>query len=105
MPRGAQGCDAYVADSQDESGFGTGAINIYDIYADVCEAGRASADARQLLRALGGSSASAAAATEGGSASAPGPVAMSIAASVAQPSVALPIPGGAFCMASFHDGR
>lgn len=31
-----------------------GAINIYEIYADVCRDWRADADGRQLLRALAG---------------------------------------------------
>ena len=45
-----QSCDDYVQDSQDESGFADGDINIYDIYADVCFAGRATDEARQFLK-------------------------------------------------------
>lgn len=49
----AQTCDEYVADSQNESGFASGGINIYDIYADVCGPERAVLEARQFARVLG----------------------------------------------------
>ncbi len=39
--------------SQAESGFADGGINIYDIYADVCSPERASAEAKQFARVLG----------------------------------------------------
>ena len=50
----AQTCDNYVEDSQNESGFANGDINIYDIYADVCFAGRATDEARQFLKVHAG---------------------------------------------------
>lgn len=40
-------------DSQTESGFANGGINIYDIYADVCSPERASLEARQFAKVLG----------------------------------------------------
>ena len=46
----AQACAKYVARATEEMG----AINIYEIYADVCRDWRADADGRQLLRALAG---------------------------------------------------
>ncbi|KAK9905794.1 hypothetical protein WJX75_006411 [Coccomyxa subellipsoidea] len=46
-------CDEYVNDSQTESGFTNGGINIYDIYADVCSPERASLEARQFAKVLG----------------------------------------------------
>ncbi len=57
-----QTCDEYVDDSQTESGFASGGINIYDIYADVCSPERATLEARQFARVLG---AKKAAVTEG----------------------------------------
>jgi len=48
--RPAQACAKYVARATEEMG----AINIYEIYADVCRDWRADADGRQLLRALAG---------------------------------------------------
>lgn len=49
----AQTCDEYINDSQTESGFASGGINIYDIYADVCSPERATLEARQFARVLG----------------------------------------------------
>lgn len=48
-----QTCDEYVNDSQTESGFADGGINIYDIYADVCGPERQSDEALQFARVLG----------------------------------------------------
>ena len=47
---GSQACAKFVARASEEMG----AINIYEIYADVCRDWRADADGRQLLRALAG---------------------------------------------------
>jgi hypothetical protein len=52
----AQSCDEYVDESQTESGFASGGINIYDIYADVCGPERRSAEALQFVRVLGAAS-------------------------------------------------
>ena len=50
MHGAAQACAKFVARATEEMG----AINIYEIYADVCRDWRADADGRQLLRALAG---------------------------------------------------
>ena len=47
---GSQACAKFVARATEEMG----AINIYEIYADVCRDWRADVDGRQLLRALAG---------------------------------------------------
>ncbi|CAL8472304.1 g11846 [Coccomyxa elongata] len=79
-------CDEYVDDSQTESGFASGGINIYDIYADVCSPERATLEARQFARVLG---AKKAAVTEGAPSSQHGTAVpfetMSLAATVSLP--------------------
>ena len=49
----AQSCNEYILDSQKESGFGAGGVNIYDIFADVCGAEQEVAEVRQFARVLG----------------------------------------------------
>ena len=48
-----QSCNDYILDSQKESGFGAGGVNIYDIFADVCGAEQEVAEVRQFARVLG----------------------------------------------------
>ena len=48
-----QSCNDYILDSQNESGFGAGGVNIYDIFADVCGAEQEVAEVRQFARVLG----------------------------------------------------
>lgn len=45
-----------MEDSQTESGFADGGINIYDIYADVCGPHRQAAEALQFAKVLGSAS-------------------------------------------------
>ncbi len=46
-------CNDYLTDSQSESGFGSGGVNIYDIFADVCGPDREVSVVRQFARVLG----------------------------------------------------
>ena len=48
-----QSCNDYIVDSQNESGFGSGGVNIYDIFADVCGAEQEVTEVRQFARVLG----------------------------------------------------
>ena len=52
-PTRMQSCNDYLNDSQEESGFGSGGINIYDIFADVCGPEREVDGVRQFARVLG----------------------------------------------------
>lgn len=58
----AQTCNDYLTASQKESGFGSGGVNIYDIFADVCGPDREVASVRQFARVLGKTAAGASAA-------------------------------------------
>lgn len=73
-------CNDYLTASQLESGFGSGGVNIYDIFADVCGADREVAVVRQFARVLGTTPASA------------GPNGVANTASLAA-AVSLPTPG------------
>ena len=73
-------CNDYLTASQLESGFGSGGVNIYDIFADVCGADREVAVVRQFARVLGTPPASA------------GPNSVANTASLAA-AVSLPTPG------------
>ena len=52
-PTPMQSCNDYLNDSQEESGFGNGGVNIYDIFADVCGPEREVDGVRQFARVLG----------------------------------------------------
>lgn len=84
-----QTCDDYVADSQNESGFADGGINIYDIYADVCAPERAAAEALQFARVLGATRAL----TEGDSSASQKSTATPFETMALAATVSLPTPG------------